>query len=69
MRENSISKNTVKIYSTSLAGKDIKMLTTSLILIFMKLKNIEYVKYRHGKYKWKDCGKKLIVHHRDLKQL
>ena len=41
MREKSISKNTVKIYITSLAGKDIKMLTTSIILIFMKLKNID----------------------------
>ena len=47
MREKSISKNTVKIYITSLAGKDIKMLTTSIILIFMKLKNIKYVKQRH----------------------
>ena len=49
MREKSISKNTVKIYITSLAGKNIKMLTTSIILIFMKLKTTEYVKYRHGK--------------------
>ena len=49
MKEKSISKNTVKIYITSLAGKDIKMLTTSIILIFMKLKNTEYVKYGYGK--------------------
>ena len=28
----------------SLAGKDIKMLATYIILIFMKLKNIDYVK-------------------------
>ena len=34
----------------------------------MKLKNTEYVKQRHGKQQWKDFGKKLIVHHRDLKQ-
>ena len=38
-----MSKNTVKIYITSLAGKDIKMLTTSIMLLFMKLKNTEYV--------------------------
>ena len=44
MRGKSISKNTSKIHITQLAGKDIKMLTTSIILIFMKLKNIEYVK-------------------------
>ena len=44
MREKSISKNTVKIYIISLAGKDIKMLTRTIILIFMKLKNTEYVK-------------------------
>ena len=43
----------------SLAGKDIKMLTTSIILIFMKLKNIEYVKQRHAKQKCKDCGEKI----------
>ena len=49
MKEKSVSKNTVKIYITSLAGKDIKMLTTSIILVFMKLKKTEYVKYRHGK--------------------
>ena len=49
MRETSISKNTVKIYITSLAVKDIKMLTTSIILIFMKVKNTEYVKIE----KWK----------------
>ena len=57
MREKSISKNTVKIYITSLAGKDIKMLTTSIILVFMKLKKTEYVKYRHGKQEWKDWEK------------
>ena len=49
MKEKSISKNTVKIYITSLAVKDIKMLTTSIILIFMKVKNTEYVKYGYGK--------------------
>ena len=43
------------------------MLTRTIICIFMKLKNIEYVKQRHGKQEWKDFGKKLIVHHRDLK--
>ena len=67
MREKSVSKNTVKIYITSLAGKDIKMLTRTIILIFMKLKTIEYVKQRHGKQEWNDFGKKLNVHHRHLK--
>ena len=43
MREKSISKNTVKIQITYLTGKDIKMLTTSIMLLFMKLKNTEYV--------------------------
>ena len=59
MREKSVSKNTVKIYITSLAGKDIKMLTRTIILIFMKLKNIEYVKQRCGKQEGKDFGKKI----------
>ena len=45
MRGKSISKNTSKIHITQLAGKDIKMLTTSIMFLFMKLKNTEYIKY------------------------
>ena len=44
MSEKSIGENTGKIYITLLARKNIKMFPTSIILIFMKLKNIEYVK-------------------------
>ena len=49
MTEKSISKNTVKIYITLLGGKNIKMLPRIIIFRVMNLKNIEYVKYRHGK--------------------
>ena len=44
MSEKSVSKNTDKIYITYLARKDIEMLATSIIHIFMKPTNIEYVK-------------------------
>ena len=44
MSEKSVSKNTGKIYITLLARKNIKMFPTSIILIFMKLRNIEYIK-------------------------